>query len=460
MDRVLPKNKMYWYCLADIAKGLFNGMIGNYLLYFFQPTLKSGLPNILPDNKILGFITVMALITGISKVVDAISDPLVASMSDKCDSKYGRRMPFMRLSAIPYALSVVLIFYAPFSYGSIFNALWVGFFLVTYYIAYTFFFIPRNALIPEIIRDAKTRVNYYGISTAFFMGSSSFMYAATLFVNMLKNQGLSALWAWRCIFTVFGIIGLTCLLLSAFAFNEKEYADSNVRPKEKLFESFGIVFRNINFVYFTMCDLLSGISMAFFQTSMLYYITVLLNVRESQSFLVMLCAIGVALCLFPLVIKWSKKYGKKPMLIIANIIFTIVYCFIFIGDKIVALVPGYELYIGLLMGVVVAFPFAAINILPQSAISDIIQSEAIKTGVNREGIFSSVKTFIEKIAIAIAMMSVSSVLVIGAIGNEAVGIMGVKLTGVISVVFSIISLLFLYKYNEKEVLRSIAGKDE
>ena len=163
------------------------------ILYFFQPTLKSGLPNILPDNKILGFITVMALITGISKVVDAISDPLVASMSDKCDSKYGRRMPFMRLSAIPYALSVVLIFYVPFSYGSILNALWVGFFLITYYIAYTFFFIPRNALIPEIIRDAKTRVNYYGISTAFFMGSSSFMYAATLFVNMLKNQGLSAL---------------------------------------------------------------------------------------------------------------------------------------------------------------------------------------------------------------------------------------------------------------------------
>lgn len=80
MYRVLPKNKMYRYCLADIAKGLFNGMVGNYLLYFFRPTLKSGLPNILSDNKILGFITVMALITGISKVVDAISDPIIASV--------------------------------------------------------------------------------------------------------------------------------------------------------------------------------------------------------------------------------------------------------------------------------------------------------------------------------------------------------------------------------------------
>lgn len=69
--KTLPKRKMYRYCLADIAKGLFNGMIGNYLLYFFQPTVKSGLPVLVPQNKLLGFITVMALITAIGKVVDA-----------------------------------------------------------------------------------------------------------------------------------------------------------------------------------------------------------------------------------------------------------------------------------------------------------------------------------------------------------------------------------------------------
>lgn len=32
MSQALPKGKMYRYCLADVAKGLFNGMIGNYLL--------------------------------------------------------------------------------------------------------------------------------------------------------------------------------------------------------------------------------------------------------------------------------------------------------------------------------------------------------------------------------------------------------------------------------------------
>ena len=50
-------------------------MIGNYLLYFSQPTAKSGIPSPLPQNKLLGFITVMALITGLGKVIDAITDP-------------------------------------------------------------------------------------------------------------------------------------------------------------------------------------------------------------------------------------------------------------------------------------------------------------------------------------------------------------------------------------------------
>ena len=457
MTKALPRSKMLRYCLADIAKGLFNGMIGNYLLYFFQPTVKSGLPSLLPQNKLLGFLTVMALITALGKIVDAVTDPLVATLSDKCTHKAGRRMPFLRFAAIPYALSVLLIFYAPFPQGSWANALWVGIFLVTYYTAYTFFFIPKNALVPEIIPDAKVRVGYYGISTAFFMGSSSFMYAATLFVDLLKKAGLSPLWAWRTVFTFFFAIGITCLLLSAYAFEEKDYVTGNVRPTESLLRSCAQVLRNRNFLVFAAGDLFSGVSMAFFQTAMLYYITMLLNVPERQSFLVMLSAIGVALCLFPLIIKISRKYNKKVPLVAASIVFTVVFAFIFFGDKIAALAPGYELFIGLGMGVVVAFPFAAINILPQSVLSDIIQCDSLESGINREGIFSATKTFIEKCASALAMMVVSSVLAIGAGAGESVGLLGVKLTGVFAGGFSLVSLLFFLFYNDKKVTARIAG---
>ena len=332
--------------------------------------------------------------------------------------------------------------------------------MITYYISYTFFFIPRNALVPEIIPDTKVRVGYYGVSTAFFMGSSSFMYAATLFVNLLKNAGLSPLWAWRAVFTAFAAIGVTCLLLSAYAFEEKDYVERNVKPKESLLGSFKQVFQNKNFLCFTIGDLFSSVSMAFFQTAMLYYITMLVNVPESQSFLVMLTAIAVALCLFPLVIRLSRKYNKKLPLVAASIVFTVVFALIFFGDQIAALAPGHKLLIGLGMGIVVAFPFAAINILPQSVISDIIQQDCLQSGINREGIFSAAKTFIEKIASALAMIIVSSVLAIGAAQGESVGLLGVKLTGVFAGVFSLLSLIFFLLYNDKQVTAYIEAHSQ
>ena len=120
-----------------------------------------------------------------------------------------------------------------------------------------------------------------------------------------------------------------------------------------------------------------------------------------------------------------------------------------------ALAPGHELLIGLGMGIVVAFPFAAINILPQSVLSDIIQQDSLQSGVNREGIFSAVKSFIEKIASSIAMVIVSSVLAIGALSGESVSLQGVKLTGIYAGVFSLLSLIFFVLYNDSAVTQAI-----
>jgi GPH family glycoside/pentoside/hexuronide:cation symporter len=360
-------------------------------------------------------------------------------------------MPFLKYSAIPYALSVLMIFMAPFEQGSVANAIWVGFFLIAYYTAYTFFFIPRNALIPEVIPDAKDRVTYYGISTAFFMGSSSFMYTAPLIVSLIKKLNFDALTSWRIIFTLFATIGLACVLLGATAFKEKDYVKESVKPKESLLLSASTIFKNKSFITFFAADLFSYISMAFFQTAMLYYITMLLNIPEKQSSLVMLSAIGVALCLFPMIVKFSKKYGKKTMLVIASVVFTIVFAFIFFADKLSALVAGYELFLGLGMGIVVSFPFAAINILPQSCMSDIVQKDSIENEVNREGFFSATKTFIEKIAYSLAMVVVSSMLAVGAPEGQTVGVLGVKLTGIFAGLFSLISLIFFIIYDEKSV---------
>lgn len=450
----LPKRKAVRYFISDIAKGLFNGMIGNYLLYVYQPTGKSGIPSLLPDNKLFGFITIMAVLTFISKVVDAVTDPLVAHLSDRCKSSKGRRIPFLRFAAVPYALSVLLVFMAPFEAGSVGNAVWVGFFLVAYYVFYTVFYIPHRALVPEVIPDSKERVGIYAISTVFFMGSSAVMYATSLFVSWFKNAGMSALWAWRTVFIIFTVIGLVCLLLTAFAFKEKDFAKS-VRPSESFFKSVGVVFKNKQFVIFTIGDLCNYIAMAFFQTTMLYYVTMLLNIPEAQSFIVMFTAIAAAIAFFPLITKICKKYNKKTPLIVGSWMFTALFAVIFFGDNIASLFKGGEIVLGIIFGLCVSYPFAAINVIPQAVVSDIIQADSLTSGANREGFFSATKTFIEKIGYAVAMVIVSSLLAVGAAAGEEVGLLGVKLTGIFAGAFSLLSALFFSFYDDRAVIRAI-----
>ena len=48
----------------------------------------------------------------------------------------------------------------------------------------------------------------------------------------------------------------------------------------------------------------------------------------------------------------------------------------------------------------------------------------------------------EKIASAVAMMGVSSILAVGAAQSESVSLLGVKLTGVFAGAFSLLSLIF------------------
>lgn len=58
-------------------------------------------------------------------------------------------------------------------------------------------------------------------------------------------------------------------------------------------------------------------------------------------------------------------------------------------------------------------------------------------------------------AYAVAWLTVSIVLKIGAEGDSGVGILGLKLTGVIAGVFSLLSFIVLFFYNDKRVIRSM-----
>ncbi|MBN2652777.1 MAG: MFS transporter [Spirochaetales bacterium] len=447
----ISKSKIVLLCLSDFSKGIFTGMIANYLIYFFLPTSSSGIEVRISQGYILfGFLTLIGLIKAVGHVIDAFTDPIIANWSDKSKNKRGRRIPFMRCSAIPYGLSAFLIFCPPVQGQHIINDLWVGVFIWLYFIFYTMYMIPHGALFPELITDHKRRLGAYGISAFFFVIGSALVYTAPTFVNIFKNFGISATAGYQITFGILTAIGIALLLATAFSINEKEYSECKI-DSTKLLPAIKSAFKNKHFTIITIGWLFEFTSMAFFQAAIMYYVTILLGLPEKDAPLILIISIICSVALYPFVVALSKKIGKKIPLLSALIVFIIAYLIIFFGAD----WPFPAMAKGILLSVLVSYPFAALNIIPNAMLSDVIHYDTITTGTNKEGIFSAARSFVTKLAQSIAIMIVPSVIAIGKTTNSSVGPLGVKLTAIIAAIFCALSIIAFFLYDDKMITKFI-----
>lgn len=97
----LSKKQMWIFALGQLGWSMLGGIINAWLVTFYLPTKTDIADNgatqfIVPGLIIGGFLTVLGLITALSRVFDAVTDPLIASMSDRSKNKRGRRIPFMQ----------------------------------------------------------------------------------------------------------------------------------------------------------------------------------------------------------------------------------------------------------------------------------------------------------------------------------------------------------------------------
>lgn len=438
------------FCLPQFAVGLFTTMLNNYLIYFYQPTAASGLPTLITQGYVFaGILTVIGLIKALGHVLDAISDPVVAGLSDKCKHKDGRRIPFMKCSAIPFAVSALLIFWSP-STNPLFNNIWLAIFIWAYYIFYTLYMIPHHALLPEMVRDGNKLLDAYTWNSLFFVVGSMLGYATTAIVAVMKGFGFEPVMAWRMTFLSFTVIGVILLLIPSFVIKEKDFVNS-VRPTQPLMASLKHAFSNRHFRIVTLAQLFEGTGMSFFQACIMYYITELMGIPEENSIIIMATSIVGSLVLYPLVNKWSKKKGKKIPMVVGCIVFAIAQITICVVD---IFPKEYAMFTALAFALFVSLPFAVLNILPGSMMADVIRYDTAKTGINQEGTFAAAKSFITKMGTSLATMIIPSLLVVGAVTGESVGHKGLLLTALVGAGFTLVAIIIFSRYDEKEILEA------
>lgn len=448
----LTNGKIVALCMGDFSRGMINGIITTYLLTFFIPTnANTTLPQFFLNASL-----VMAVIRGIGTIVDAITDPWVANLTDNCKHKLGRRIPFMRMAAIPYGACCLLIFFPPVNGTSYVNAIWVGALLVLYYLFSTLYNIPYSALQAEIVAEPKRRVFLYTINSLMYVISNALVFCTSMTKGMLMNAGIPEIWALRIPFIVCCTLGAITAMIPAVTIREQDY----IAPKpysQPLGEALKAIFSYRNFTVITIGYLVMWVAFTFFNTAQVYYITNLLALPDIWVTIVTVISIGVGVCTYPLVNVLARKIGKKPLLLGACVTYVLLYGAIYNYQTVIALIGGPAFAI--LIGLVIAMPIAITNIIPASMFADLAQYDTIKTGKNRAGMFLAARNFANKLCQSIVVIACALLLGKGTDGTGAATAEGIQATALVACLFVAGALGIYFFYDDKEIAAAIAEQN-
>ena len=283
--RDLPIAKVWAFAVGQFGWALLSGIISNWLVYFYQPdqeTISQGQTVFVPQGLVvLGIVTVVGGITAFARFFDAFVDPAVASLSDRCDAKSGRRMPFLKFAALPLAVVTVLVFWSPINGTSWVNAAFLFVTVIGYYIALTFYCTPYNALIAELGHDSKQQLT---ISTAIsftWVAGTAIAYVAPViwgaFVPMMGR-----ITAIRVTFTIMAAVAFVCMLVPPLAIREKDYVNSHP-TSESTIESLKQTFGDGEFRKFVCSDVVYWVAITTFQTGLPFFVTSLLKLPETTT---------------------------------------------------------------------------------------------------------------------------------------------------------------------------------
>ena len=443
----ITKGKMWCYALGQLGWSMLSGLIGSWLVYFYQPAkteIDADMTLFIPQGTVVfGVLTIIGLITAAGRIFDAITDPLIGSLSDNCRSKLGRRIPFLKFSALPLAVVTVLVFCAPVRTVSQINTVWLCVFVTLYYFLITCYCTPYTSLIAELAHTQEEKLQISTcISLTFIVGTAIAYVAPVVWNIFISSFGMERINAMRLTFGIISGISIVFLFIPVFTINEKDYV--NIVPsKTNMFSSLLKTFKNHDFKIFVIQDLVYWFALTLFQTGLAFFVTQLFKLPEEFATYMFVGLTAVSLLFYPVVNLMARKIGKKACVFVAFMAFCLTFFLTGLAGDFLVVKPEVQAVIVVVLG---AFPMAIFGILPQAMVADIAQCETVETGENRSGMFFAARTFAFKFGQSVAMLTFTSL-----------ATLGYRLVAITASIFCLIGGFCLLRYNEKRILEKIGN---
>lgn len=418
------------YASSSAGWAMIDRIVITWLMYYYITSPEGGEPLLMP----VVFGTIMLL----GRVVDAVADPMVALWSDNFNGRLGRRIPFMLVGGILYFFVFVALFYPPVAGQSVFNALYLILMIGLYFFLFTVYVCPYLALLPELARSSRDRVDLATLRAVFsLLGVAIALVGSGLLIALLGFKGM--IWS-------LGLLGLLLMYLPALV-KEKDYAQS-LPATLGLIEAVKTTFKNRAFRIYLVGNATFWFGFNIITLGLSFYVTVLLGLQEEQTSIFFAVTFGMAALTFPIINILAKKMGPKIVMVISMFLFVLVLPFFYLlGGSYLGLSP---FNFGLLIMGFAGIPLASLFVLPDAIVASITDVEESLSGQRREAMYFGTQGFVLKIVMGLS--SFITGLLMHFFGQTVASPLGIQLTGPVAAFFILLGGLAFMRYPEKEVL--------
>lgn len=409
----LPRSLKVIHGLGSVAYGIKDNGFSVFLLIFYNQVL--GI-----DAGIVGTVIMAALI------FDAFADPIIGELSDRTQSKWGRRLPWLYASAIPLGVIWMLLWHPP-EMDQTGTIIWLFCTAVLARTLVSMCEVPSIALVPEITADydERTRLMRYRFLFGWAGGLLILIFAYGIFFTGPK--GVSDPVGYDA-YSLCGALMMTgAVLISALGQHKWVATQSPPAPRgtglRHALTEVKATLSNRAFLWLTSAALFGLINQGITFALSNYQLAFLWQLEQMQMLYYALVLFGTVIVAFVVVPPLSGRLGKKNAAILLAIISLTFNSAMYLG-WLLDLVPGAPdnpsiLY---MFSFLIVSNGAAVGMmmLTSSMMADVVEASQQETGRRSEGLFFAGYFFMQKCAVGIGTFFAGMILTFANFPQEAV----------------------------------------
>jgi glycoside/pentoside/hexuronide:cation symporter, GPH family len=343
----------------------------------------------------------------IAKIWDALNDPLVGWLSDRTDSRWGKRYPWIILGAVPFGICFFLLWHVPqFGNGSHQGLLFWYYVVVAilFDTASTAVALPYLALAPELTQNYTERTSLISFQAAFTSGAVTIalILAQIIFATVADTDN-----QYQVLGGVCGVLSVLIIYFSVWRLQklrrQTERSQSNGSfsspasgvPISSL-SQFRSIAQNRPFLYILGIFLSAQVALQLSGSMLPYFIVTWMGEAEQTIAQVAILSSVMTILMFWIWHQLRNQLDKRMIFLLA------IPFWVLARIAAVLLQPD---QMGWLLGLIIvaAIGVSGCLLVPYAMLPDAIDLDELQNGQRREGVFYGFMTLLQKLSLAIAL---------------------------------------------------------